>query len=172
MWWGPAEGQLEAARFCHAPTIHHCNHRVIQMEWEICLPESKLCRWEEEMTMDLFPLGHVGVALARIEKNMREEVCLSQYWHDGGYDCCSLLCQDAVDDKVIASEIGHRWSSPLRVGEVHSVGRVVFILFFHWIHWLTTYDMTQEVFLLLGENMACGFSELVQRLLIQSRSFP
>lgn len=28
---------------------------VIQMEWEICLPASKCCRWEEEMTMDLFP---------------------------------------------------------------------------------------------------------------------
>lgn len=28
---------------------------VIQMEWEICLPASKCCRWEEEMTMDPFP---------------------------------------------------------------------------------------------------------------------
>lgn len=25
------------------------------MEWEICLPVSEFCRWEEEMTMDLFP---------------------------------------------------------------------------------------------------------------------
>lgn len=120
VWWGPVKGLLEAAMLCYAPTIHHCNHTVIQMEWEICLPESKLCRWEEEMTIDLFPLGHVGVALDRIEKNMRElreEVCssLKSGWHDGGYDYCSLLCQDPVDDTVIAREVGHSWSPPLRI---------------------------------------------------------
>lgn len=55
------------------------------------------------MTMDLFPLGHVGVALDRIEKNMRElreEVCssLKSDCHDGGCDYRSLLCQDPVDE--------------------------------------------------------------------------
>lgn len=28
----PVEGLREAVVLCHAPTIHHCNHTVIQME--------------------------------------------------------------------------------------------------------------------------------------------
>lgn len=53
------------------------------------------------MTMDLFPLGHVGVALDRRETNRRElrEEVYSQDAHDGGCDYCSLLYWDPVDDK-------------------------------------------------------------------------
>lgn len=56
------------------------------------------------MTMDLFPLGHEGVALDRMETNRREEVFLglksgNQDADDGGHDCCSLLFRDHLDDK-------------------------------------------------------------------------
>lgn len=92
--------------------MHHCNHTVIQMEWEICLPKSKLCRWEEEMTKDLFPMGHAGVALDRMENNMRElreEVCrsLKSGCHDWGCDYCFLLWKDR--------EMRHSCSPPQRI---------------------------------------------------------
>lgn len=72
------------------------------------------------MTMDLFPLGHAGVALDRIEKNtreLREEVrwSLKSSCHDRGCDYFSLICQDPADDKMIATEIGHSCSPPLRI---------------------------------------------------------
>lgn len=43
---------------------------VIEMEWEICLPVSKLCRWEEEMTMEsCSPLAGADVASDTMETN-------------------------------------------------------------------------------------------------------
>lgn len=127
----PVEGLWEAAVQCHAPTIHHYYHTVIQMEWEICLPKSKLCRWEEEMTMDLFPLGHTGVALDRMETNrreLREEV----FWSlkSGCPRWRTWLLLSPVSGALWMIKM-ITWGVRHGHAQVHSVGGVVFRLFLH-----------------------------------------
>lgn len=102
---------------CHAPNIHHYNHTVIQMEWEICLPELKLCRWEEEMTMDLFPLGQELQPLDRMERNrrdLREEVCWSLKSGCLRWRAWLLLSYVRMI-KMIAREIRHSHAPPLGI---------------------------------------------------------
>lgn len=75
-WWGPSGGAVGGC--CAMPCPHHPplwphSHPDGMRDLP---PESEFCRWEEEMTMDLFPLGHAGVALDRMETNRREEVFL------------------------------------------------------------------------------------------------
>lgn len=112
-----------------------------QMEWEICLTESKLCRWEEEMTRDLFPLGHAGVALDWMETNrreLREEVfwrlksgCLRwRTWLLVSTACVGTLWMI----KMIAREIRHSCT------QVHSVGGVLSRLLLFWTNSLNTTD--------------------------------
>lgn len=130
----PVEGLWEAAVLCHAPTIHRYNHTVIQMEWEICLSTSKPCRWEEEMTMDLFPLGHTGVALDGMETNRRRahrgSLLESKVRMPTMEDMITVLsCAVALwMIKNIFREIRHCHA------QVHSVGGVLFRLLLPWTH--------------------------------------
>lgn len=77
-------------------------------------------RWQ----LDLFPLGHTGVALDRMETNIREEV----FWS------LKSGCPRWRTWLPLLSYVGILWM-------IKSCGWSLFRLFLHWIHRLSTTNM-------------------------------
>lgn len=113
-------------------------HIVIQMEWEICLPMSKFCRWEEEMTMGLVPRWPARMLLRtqwrQTEGWRREEVfCSLKMWWPRWRDAIAFSAsfsgpfQRRSSLVVPSPDCGSHAGSPPKTCWLHDWGSALFL---------------------------------------------